>query len=175
MPVPTPARTSRVAISLIAATLALGTAACGSSGSGAGAKAAGKDANTVKIMVGGLDKQIYLPFKLAEQLGFYKAAGVNVQLSDEPAGVDAENEMLSGNVDGVGGFYDHNVDLQAKGKSTEAVVQMLQAPGEVEMVRADEASSITSPAAFSGKRTSASPTSARPPTSSPRRWPSTPG
>ena len=26
----------------------------------------------IKIMVGGIDKQIYLPAKLAEQLGFFK-------------------------------------------------------------------------------------------------------
>jgi NitT/TauT family transport system substrate-binding protein len=42
--------------------------------------------------------------------------------------------MLSGNVDGVVGFYDHNVDLQGKGKATESVVQFAQVPGEVEMV-----------------------------------------
>jgi NitT/TauT family transport system substrate-binding protein len=46
----------------------------------------------------------------------------------------------------VAGFYDHNPDLQAKGKSTEAVIQLNQAPGFVEMVRTAEASTITSPA-----------------------------
>ena len=29
----------------------------------------------IKIMVGGIDKQIYLPAKLAAQLGFFKEAG----------------------------------------------------------------------------------------------------
>ena len=90
--------------------------------------------DSIKIMVGGLEKHIYLPFKLTEQLGYFKDEGLNVEMLNEPSGVDAENEMLSGNVAGVGGFYDHCVDLQAKGKTVESVVQINQVPGEVEMV-----------------------------------------
>jgi NitT/TauT family transport system substrate-binding protein len=91
-------------------------------------------ADTVKIMVGGLEKQIYLPYKLTEQLGYFKDEGLDVQLSNEPSGVDAEDEMLAGNVQGVGGFYDHCIDLQTKGKIVESVVQINQVPGEVEVV-----------------------------------------
>ncbi|MBC9729508.1 ABC transporter substrate-binding protein [Streptomyces sp. TRM68367] len=135
------------------AALALTLTACGG-GNGSGSQAAAKGSGstpTVKIMVGGLDKQIYLPVMLAQQLGYYKAQGLDVKLSDEPAGVEAETAMLSGQVDAVVGFYDHNIDLQSKGKSTESVVQLLQAPGEVEMVRSSEAGSIKSPADFKGK------------------------
>lgn len=143
----------KVLAGVATAALALGATACGSSPrSSHSSSSSGGGADTVRIMVGGLDKQIYLPFMLAQRLGYYKAEGVNVVLSDEPAGVDAENQMLAGNVDAVGGFYDHNIDLQAKGKSTESVVQMLQAPGEVEMVRTDEASTVTSAANFAGKK-----------------------
>jgi NitT/TauT family transport system substrate-binding protein len=91
-------------------------------------------AEKVSLMVGGLEKQIYLPFKLTEQLGFFKAEGLDVELLNEPSGVDAEDEMLAGAVQGVGGFYDHCVDLQSKGKFVESVVQINQAPGEVELV-----------------------------------------
>lgn len=133
------------------AVLALTTlSACGGSGAKTAPKNAAGEA-TVRIMVGGLNKQIYLPVMLAKSLGYYKAQGINVQLSDEPAGVDAETAMLAGQVDAVVGFYDHNIDLQSKGKSTESVVQLLQAPGEVEMVRDDEAGTVKSPADFAGK------------------------
>jgi len=101
---------------------------------GACAATAARAEDSVKIMVGGLEKQIYLPFKLTEQLGFFKEAGVTVELLSEPSGVGAEDEMLAGNVQGVGGFYDHCIDLQAKGKFTESVVQINQVPGEVEIV-----------------------------------------
>ena len=91
-------------------------------------------ADKVSIMVGGYEKQIYLPAKLAEGLGYFKAEGLDVELLNEAAGVDAENEMLAGAVQGVVGFYDHCVDLQTKGKYVESVVQFSQAPGEVELV-----------------------------------------
>src|SRR5262249_34097026 len=91
-------------------------------------------ADKVTIMVGGYEKQIYLPAKLAEALGYFKEQGLDVTLLNEGAGVDAENELLAGAVDGVVGFYDHSIDLQAKGKFVESVVQFSQAPGEVEMV-----------------------------------------
>lgn len=91
-------------------------------------------ADKVIIMVGGYEKQIYLPAKLAEGLGYFKAEGLDVELLTESAGVNAENEMLAGAVQGVVGFYDHCVDLQAKGKAVESVVQFSQAPGEVELV-----------------------------------------
>jgi NitT/TauT family transport system substrate-binding protein len=138
-------------VTLALAACANDAATSNSAGSGNGAAPSGA-ATTVKIMVGGLNKQIYLPAMLAQRLGFYAEQGLNVQLSDEPAGVDAEDAMLAGQVDGVVGFYDHNIDLQSKGKSTESVVQFSQAPGEVELVRSDEAATIKSPADFKGKK-----------------------
>ncbi len=98
------------------------------------ASSAALAADKVTIMVGGYEKHIYLPAKLAEGLGYFKAEGLDVELLNEGAGVDAENEMLAGAVQGVVGFYDHCVDLQTKGKYVESVVQFSQAPGEVELV-----------------------------------------
>jgi NitT/TauT family transport system substrate-binding protein len=91
-------------------------------------------AEKVTIIVGGYEKQIYLPAKLTESLGYFKAEGLDVELLNETSGVDAENEMLAGAVNGVVGFYDHCVDLQTKGKFVQSVVQFSQAPGEVELV-----------------------------------------
>ncbi|HET7800652.1 MAG TPA: ABC transporter substrate-binding protein [Humibacillus xanthopallidus] len=126
--------------------------ASGSSSAGAGAAGtANANAPTVTIMVGGMSKQIYLPFMLAKQLGYYEKAGVNVNLVDEPAGGDATENMLAGQVQGVGGFYDHNIALQAQGKSSEAVVSMLQIPGEVELCRSDLKGTVKGPADFKGR------------------------
>jgi sulfonate transport system substrate-binding protein len=106
---------------------------------------------SVSIMVGGLNKQIYLPFMLAQRLGYYQAEGLNVNLQDEGAGVDATTQMLAGKVDGVGGFFDHNIDLQGLGQSTESVVSMLTTPGEVELCRSDLHGVIRSPADWKGR------------------------
>ncbi len=108
-------------------------------------------AEKITIMVGGMEKQIYLPAKLAEQLGYLKETGLEIELLSEPAGVNAETEMLSGAAQGVIGFYDHTIDLQARGKLVQSVVQFSQAPGEVILVSKAAAKEIKSPADFKGK------------------------
>lgn len=111
---------------------------------------AAADDGKITLMIGGIEKIIYLPAKLGEQLGYFKEQGLNVELMSEPAGVEAEDELLSGNVQGVIGFYDHNIDLQARGKSTMSVVQLLHSPGEVELVATKKAGQIKSPADWKG-------------------------
>ncbi len=108
-------------------------------------------AEDVSIMIGGIEKQIYLPAVLTQKLGYFEAEGVNVALLSEPAGVEAADEMLAGAVQGVIGFYDHNIDLQALGKYTESVVQLSRVPGEVELVSTAHPE-IRSVADLKGKR-----------------------
>ena len=109
-------------------------ALCFTMAAGTAAKAA---MPTVRIEVGGLSKQIYLHAMLTQQLGYYKKYGINVVLTDEAAGASAEDDMLTGSVDFVLGFYDHNIDLRIKGKNTVDVATLLQSPGEVELCRSD--------------------------------------
>src|SRR5205807_975078 len=145
-------------VASIAAIIA-GLAACGSSGSStstggsstAGSNAAaGSGMPTVTLMVGGIDKQIYLPYQLAQNLGFYKKYGVNVELSTEQnGGVGAETAMVSGQVDMAGAWYVHTIDFQQKGKNVIDVVQLSGAPGEREMCAKN--SGVTSPAEWKGK------------------------
>jgi len=105
----------------------------------------------ITLIVGGIEKQIYLPAKLAQQLGYLNEAGLDVELVSEPDGNHAETEMLSGAAQGVIGFYDHTIDLQAHGKQVQSVVQLSQAPGEVVLVAKAASASIKSPADFKGK------------------------
>src|ERR1700688_3277677 len=108
-------------------------------------------ADRIRIMVGGVEKQIYLPAKLAEQLGYFKDEGLDVELLTEPAGVNAEDELLAGAVQGCVGFYAHTIDLQSKGKFVESVVQLSQAPGEVELIATKQLGAIKTPADWKGK------------------------
>ena len=147
---------TKIAAAASVAALAAGLAACSSSGSstasGSNAAAAsnGSGVPTVTLMVGGIDKQIYLPYQLAQNLGFYKKYGVNVQLSTEQAGgVGAETAMVSGQVDMAGAWYVHAIDFQAKGKNVVDVVQLSGAPGEREMC--GKSSGVTTPAHWKGK------------------------
>jgi NitT/TauT family transport system substrate-binding protein len=144
---------SAASAAALAAGLAAGLAACSSSGSTAsGPKAVSNVSGvpTVSLMVGGIDKQIYLPYQLAQNLGLYKKYGVNVQLSTEQSGgVGAETAMVSGQVDMAGAWYVHTIDFQLKGKNVVDVVQLSGAPGEREMC--GKTSGVTSPADWKGK------------------------
>ncbi len=108
-------------------------------------------ADTISIMVGGLEKQIYLPAMLAQQLGYFKDEGLTVELLNEPAGIEGADAMIAGEVQGVVGFYDHTVDLQGKGKFTESIVQFSRVPGEVELISAKLPDTIKSFADLKGK------------------------
>lgn len=102
----------------------------------------------ITIIVTSIEKQIYLPAKLAEQLGYLKETGLDIELLGEQPGVNPETQMLSGAAQGVIGFYDHTIDLQARGKLVQSVVQLSQAPGEVILVSKAAAKEINSPADF---------------------------
>ncbi|MEZ0115316.1 NitT/TauT family transport system substrate-binding protein [Catenulispora sp. EB89] len=139
------------AVCALAVTTVTACSSSKSSGSGSSSTgAAGGSLPTVKLMVGGIDKQIYLPYKLADQLGFYKKYGVNVELSTETqGGVGAEDAMISGSVDMAGAWYNHTIDFQAKGKAVEDIVNLSGAPGEREMCATN--SGVHSAADFAGK------------------------
>jgi len=104
----------------------------------------------IKIMVGGIDKQIYLPAKLAAQLGFFKEQGLDVELFNSTSGSQAATALLAREVQGVVGFYDHTIDLQSKGKFITSVVQFAVAPGEVVLVKAADADKLKDPANWKG-------------------------
>ncbi|MER6037469.1 MULTISPECIES: ABC transporter substrate-binding protein [unclassified Streptomyces] len=149
-------KTARYASLAVSGLLALSSlTACAndaaSSTSSGGGKGDGKGTK-VKIMVGGLDKVIYMPAMLTQRLGYFDSEGLDVELLSEPAGVQAETALVSGQVQGAVGFYDHTLDLQTKGKAVESVVQFSHAPGEVEVVASKKAGDIGSPKDFKGRK-----------------------
>jgi len=104
----------------------------------------------VSIMVGGLNKQIYLPNKLTEALGYFAEQNLTVDLIDEPSGKDTTVEVVAGNVDFGSGSYDHTIDIAAAGKSITMVALLLQEPGEFVMVSKQKADTIKSPKDWKG-------------------------
>lgn len=108
-------------------------AACGGTTStGAG----GTQSVSLKIMVGGLNKQIYLPNMLAQRLGYFKDENLDVTLIDEGSGQASEDEVVAGNVDAGSGAYVHPMVLNTQGKNIETICQFGIAPGEAEVVDA---------------------------------------
>ncbi|WP_084268094.1 ABC transporter substrate-binding protein [Azohydromonas lata] len=107
-------------------------------------------ATALRLVVGGLDKQVYLPVLLAQRLGLFAEQGLEVELIDDASGVRAEEQLLTGAVQGVVGFYDHAIVLQARGKFVRSVVQFSRTPGEV-VVAGARATPLRSPADFKGR------------------------
>src|SRR5438552_15314486 len=122
-------------------------AACGGT---AAPSTGGVQTVSLKIMVGGLSKQIYLPNKLAEALGFFKDQHLDVTLIDEGSGQASEDEVVAGNVDAGSGAYVHPMVLNTQGKKIETICQFGIAPGEAEVVDAS-LSNITSAKDLKGK------------------------
>src|SRR5438552_7169010 len=91
-------------------------------------------AAAVKIAVGGSSCICYLPTILTEQLGYYKEAGVDVELIDFKGGSTALTAVLGGSADVVSGFYDHTVELAAKDKPMQSIIIYDNLPGEVLVV-----------------------------------------
>lgn len=145
----------------LAAIVAVIAAACGgaatpstaptaSAAASSAAAATQPPAAKVSIMVGGMAKQIYLPNKLTEALGYFKDQNLTVDLIDEPSGKDTTVEVVAGNVDLGSGSYDHTIDIAAQGKSIQMVTLLLQAPGEAVLVSKQKAATIKSPKDWKG-------------------------
>jgi len=121
----------------------------GGSSSGTGSSNGGSPAK-LKIMVGGISKQIYLPNELTAKLGYFKEQNLDVTLIDEASGQSSEQQVLTGNVQAGSGSYNHTIELLASGKSMESVVQLQLAPGEALMVNGKKAGQVHSATDLSG-------------------------
>ncbi|WP_329139109.1 ABC transporter substrate-binding protein [Streptomyces sp. NBC_01476] len=142
-------RNKKIVLITASAFLATGLTACSDGKSVSDAASAGS-LPTVTIALSNQANQSYLPLILADRMGFFKKQGLNVKIDNLQGTPQVSNALLAGQVQGMIGFFDHNLDLQAKGKDTQAVVQLLQAPGMVEMTRTNEPE-LKSPADLENK------------------------
>lgn len=80
------------------------------------------------IAVGGKASFYYLPLTIAEQLGYFKAEGLDVEISDFAGGARALQAVVGGSADVVSGAYEHTINLQNKGQMFQAFVLQGRAP-----------------------------------------------
>jgi NitT/TauT family transport system substrate-binding protein len=98
----------------------------------------------VTIAVGGAGCLCYLPTVLAQQLGEYQKAGVEVELVNFKGGSQALTAVLGGSADIVSGYYDHCVNLAAKNQALQAFVVYDRYPGLVLVVSPKHTGTINS-------------------------------
>jgi sulfonate transport system substrate-binding protein len=116
------------------------------------APAMAKDLPHVKIVVGGANCLCYLPTVLAQQLGAYEQAGVEIELINVKGGSTALTAVLGGSADVVSGYYDHCVNLAAKNKEMQAFVTYDRLPGLVLVVAPKQTGAIKSVKDLAGKK-----------------------
>jgi sulfonate transport system substrate-binding protein len=98
----------------------------------------------VTLAVGGGSCLCYLPTMLAQALGEYEKAGVNVEVVDFKGGSESLKAVIGGSADVVSGYFDHCVNLAAKGQHLQAFVVYDRFPGLALVVSSKHADEIKS-------------------------------
>ncbi len=88
----------------------------------ASALAAAPEKPALTIAVGGKATLYYLPLALADRLGYFKEAGLDVEILDFPGGAKALQALIGGSADIVSGGFEHTIQMQAKGQKVQAFV-----------------------------------------------------
>ena len=83
----------------------------------------------ISIAVGGKTAFYNLPLTIAEQLGYFKAEGLVVDIRDFAGGSQALAAVQGGSADVVSGAYEHTITLQSRGQDFQAFVLQGRAPG----------------------------------------------
>lgn len=82
----------------------------------------------ISIAVTGKATFYHLPLTIAEQLGYFKGEGLEVEISDFSEGAHALAGVAAGAVDVVSGAYEHTINLQSRGQKFQAFVLQGRAP-----------------------------------------------
>src|SRR5688500_8905460 len=82
----------------------------------------------VSLAVGGKAAFYYLPLTIAEQLGYFKAEGLDLEISDFAGGARALQALIGGSADVVSGAYEHTINMQSKNQLIESFVLQGRAP-----------------------------------------------
>jgi NitT/TauT family transport system substrate-binding protein len=83
----------------------------------------------VTLAIGGASCLCYLPTMLAHQLGEYQKAGVNLEIVQFKGGSEALKAVMGGSAEVVSGYFDHTVNLAAKGQNLQSFVVYDRFPG----------------------------------------------
>ena len=80
------------------------------------------------LAVGGKAAFYYLPLTISDQLGFFKAEGLDIEISDFAGGARALQAVVGGSADVCSGAYEHTINLQSKNQIFQAFVLQGRAP-----------------------------------------------
>jgi NitT/TauT family transport system substrate-binding protein len=106
----------------------------------------------IRIAVGGKSALFYLPLSVTEHLGYFKDAGLNVEIDDVSSGGRTLQAIVGGSAEFGTGTFDHSIQMQAKGQPVVSIVQMGRYPGFVLGIMTAKASRYQSPKDLKGMK-----------------------
>lgn len=104
----------------------------------------------VRIAVGGKSAVFYLPLSVAERLGAFKDAGLDVEISDVASGGRTLQSIVGGSAEIGIGTFDHAIQMQAKNQPVVALLQYGRYPGFVLAMMVGKADRYHSPRDLKG-------------------------
>jgi NitT/TauT family transport system substrate-binding protein len=115
-------------------------------------RAQGLEKKKVSVAVGGKNLFYYLPLTIAEQRGYFKDEGLDVEISDFAGGSRALQAVVGGSADVCSGAFEHTISLQNKGQAFRAFALQGRAPQIVLAVSTKTFGNYKTPADFRGKK-----------------------
>ena len=106
----------------------------------------------IAVAVGGKNLLYYLPLSIAESLGYFKAEGLDVTISDFAGGSRALQAVVGGSADVVSGAFEHTLNMQVKGQRLRAFALQGRAPQIVLGVNPKTMPNFKSVAELKGKK-----------------------
>ena len=82
----------------------------------------------IALAVGGKAAFYYLPLTISEQLGYFKAEGLDLEISDFAGGARALQAVVGGSADVCSGAFEHTINMQSKNQMFQAFVLQGRAP-----------------------------------------------
>jgi NitT/TauT family transport system substrate-binding protein len=109
-------------------------------------------AENLSIAVGGANIVAYLPLTIANELGYFKAAGVDVTINDVQSGTKMAEALVGGSADIGFGSYEHVLHLRPKGLDVVCIMLINHTYGAVIGLTKEHAATYNSPADLKGYR-----------------------
>lgn len=109
-------------------------------------------AENLSIAVGGANIVAYLPLTIANELGYFKEAGVEVTINDVQSGTKMAEALVGGSADIGFGSYEHVLHLRPKGLDVVCIMLINHTYGAVIGLTKEHAATYKSPADLKGYR-----------------------
>lgn len=106
----------------------------------------------VVLAVGGKSALYYLSLTIAETKGFFKEAGLDVEINDFQGGAKSLQALMGGSADVVAGAYEHTIRMQQRGQAVVGFALIGRGMQLAIGLRKDVAAKVKGPADIKGMK-----------------------